>query len=121
MAPSTTRRSNEPSYKETARLSRLGLRRGRHRSQPVPREPVPPKSVAGRHGRAPARPPARPGGPATGAGSQPVASAHTGGGADGMGVALGITGGVLVLLAGGAFLVNRRWPLPDLVRRRPRP
>ncbi|NEA80199.1 D-alanyl-D-alanine carboxypeptidase, partial [Actinospica acidiphila] len=48
-------------------------------------------------------------------------SAHTGGGADGMGVALGIAGGVVALLAGGVFLVNRRWPLPDLVRRRPRP
>lgn len=43
------------------------------------------------------------------------------GGTGGVGIALGITGGVLVLLAGAAFLVNRRWPLPDLVRRRPRP
>ncbi|MYS29247.1 D-alanyl-D-alanine carboxypeptidase, partial [Streptomyces sp. SID7804] len=50
-----------------------------------------------------------------------VVSAAAGGGTDGVGVALGIVGGVLVLLAGGAFLVNRRWPLPDLVRRRPRP
>ncbi|MEV7235798.1 D-alanyl-D-alanine carboxypeptidase [Streptomyces sp. NPDC051020] len=41
-------------------------------------------------------------------------------GSSGAGVALGIVGGVLVLLAGGVFLVNRRWPLPDLVRRRPR-
>ncbi|MER5971763.1 D-alanyl-D-alanine carboxypeptidase [Streptomyces sp. NPDC002055] len=32
----------------------------------------------------------------------------------------GITGGVLVALAGGALLVHRRWPLPDLVRRRSR-
>ncbi|WP_326738215.1 D-alanyl-D-alanine carboxypeptidase family protein [Streptomyces sp. NBC_01022] len=38
----------------------------------------------------------------------------------GVGIALGIVGGVLVLVAGAAFLVNRRWPLPDLVRRRPR-
>lgn len=38
----------------------------------------------------------------------------------GVGIALGIAGGVLVLLAGGVFLVNRRWPLPDLVRRLPR-
>ncbi|WP_399131470.1 D-alanyl-D-alanine carboxypeptidase family protein [Streptomyces sp. ITFR-16] len=42
-------------------------------------------------------------------------------GSGGVGIALGITGGVLVLLAGAVFLVNRRWPLPDLVRRRPRP
>nr|WP_202542707.1 DUF5136 domain-containing protein [Streptomyces sp. SID2563] len=42
-------------------------------------------------------------------------------GSGGVGIALGIVGGVLVLLAGGVFLVNRRWPLPDLMRRRPRP
>ncbi|MFE7466371.1 D-alanyl-D-alanine carboxypeptidase family protein [Streptomyces sp. NPDC057499] len=47
-----------------------------------------------------------------------TAAAEQGGG--GAGVALGITGGVLVLLAGGVFLVNRRWPLPDLMHRRPR-
>nr|WP_242329409.1 DUF5136 domain-containing protein [Streptomyces formicae] len=40
-------------------------------------------------------------------------------GSSGVGVALSITGGVLVLLAGAVFLVNRRWPLPDLVRRLP--
>ncbi|MYX46423.1 D-alanyl-D-alanine carboxypeptidase, partial [Streptomyces sp. SID89] len=50
-----------------------------------------------------------------------VASATTGGGSRGMGIALGIAGGAVVLLAAAAFLVNRRWPLPDLVRRRPRP
>jgi serine-type D-Ala-D-Ala carboxypeptidase (penicillin-binding protein 5/6) len=50
----------------------------------------------------------------------PVAAAGTGtgGGSGGAGVALGISGGVVVLLAAGAYLVNRRWPLPDLVRRR---
>ncbi|MEU1490164.1 D-alanyl-D-alanine carboxypeptidase family protein [Streptomyces sp. NPDC005775] len=42
------------------------------------------------------------------------------GGSGGAGIALGITGGVLVLLAGAVFLVNRRWPLPDLMRRLPR-
>ncbi len=40
-------------------------------------------------------------------------------GSGGVGIALGITGGVLVLLAAGAFVVHRRWPLPDLVRRLP--
>ncbi|MER5742332.1 D-alanyl-D-alanine carboxypeptidase [Streptomyces sp. NPDC002225] len=48
-------------------------------------------------------------------GSKTVAAEQDGGG---VGVALGIAGGALVLLAGGAFLVNRRWPLPDLMRRR---
>ncbi len=50
-----------------------------------------------------------------------MASASAADGSSGIGTALGITGGVLVLLAGGAFLINRRWPLPDLVRRRARP
>ncbi|MFD7875491.1 D-alanyl-D-alanine carboxypeptidase family protein [Streptomyces sp. NPDC059766] len=48
---------------------------------------------------------------------KPVASAPSGG-SGGMGIALAISGGLLVFLAAGAFLVNRRWPLPDLMRRR---
>lgn len=54
-------------------------------------------------------------------GSSPAtkAAGATGGGG-GIGIALGIAGSVLVLLAGAVFLVNRRWPLPDLVRRLPR-
>nr|WP_262006941.1 DUF5136 domain-containing protein [Streptomyces sp. FIT100] len=47
------------------------------------------------------------------------ASTASDSGSSGVGVALSITGGVLVLLAGAVFLVNRRWPLPDLVRRLP--
>ncbi|WP_267243015.1 D-alanyl-D-alanine carboxypeptidase family protein [Streptomyces sp. PR69] len=40
----------------------------------------------------------------------------------GIGIALAVTGGALVVVAAGVFLVNRRWPLPDRVRRRnPRP
>nr|WP_202513803.1 MULTISPECIES: DUF5136 domain-containing protein [unclassified Streptomyces] len=54
-----------------------------------------------------------------GAGAAQAAAATDG--SSGAGIALGIAGGVLVLLAGGVFLVNRRWPLPDLMRRRPRP
>ncbi|CAL9453316.1 hypothetical protein SUDANB130_02478 [Streptomyces sp. enrichment culture] len=110
--------SNEV-YKETARLFDWGFAAA-GKVQPVG-ELVPPKSVE--EANAAAGPSASPGqaGGGTGAGAKPVASAHTGGGADGMGVALGIAGGVVVLLAGGVFLVNRRWPLPDLVRRRSRP
>ncbi|MFF0207533.1 D-alanyl-D-alanine carboxypeptidase family protein [Streptomyces althioticus] len=110
--------SNEV-YKETARLFDWGFAAA-GKVQPVG-ELVPPKSVE--DANAAAGPSASPGqaGGGTGAGAKPVASAHTGGGADGMGVALGIAGGVVVLLAGGVFLVNRRWPLPDLVRRRSRP
>lgn len=55
------------------------------------------------------------------AGTKPVAGATAGNGAGGAGVAAGIAAGVLVLLAGGAYLINRKWPLPDLVRRRTRP
>uniref|UniRef100_A0AAU3GS87 DUF5136 domain-containing protein n=1 Tax=Streptomyces sp. NBC_01401 TaxID=2903854 RepID=A0AAU3GS87_9ACTN len=41
-------------------------------------------------------------------------------GSGGIWTALSIAGGALVVLAAGVFLVNRRWPLPDLVRRLPR-
>ncbi|MFF7766444.1 D-alanyl-D-alanine carboxypeptidase family protein [Streptomyces massasporeus] len=110
-------------YKETARLFDWGFKAA-GKVQPVG-ELVPPK------GAAQAKPGANPsgeaggsgdgGGGTTGTGSKPVAGAPTEDGSSGIGTALGITGGVLVLLAGGAFLVNRRWPLPDLVRRRTRP
>ncbi|WP_432067335.1 D-alanyl-D-alanine carboxypeptidase [Streptomyces sp. C10-9-1] len=43
--------------------------------------------------------------------SDPVAAAQTG--SSGMGIALAVAGGVLILLAAAAFLVKRRWPLPD--------
>ncbi|CAM5530285.1 D-alanyl-D-alanine carboxypeptidase OS=Streptomyces glaucescens OX=1907 GN=SGLAU_20855 PE=4 SV=1 [Streptomyces glaucescens] len=85
---------------------------------------MPPKGAAPSDGRpgAPATAPAdtgEAGGAAAGGTSEaPVASATTENGSTGMGIALGIAGGLLVLLGGGAFLVNRRWPLPDLVRRR---
>lgn len=53
-----------------------------------------------------------------GPGTTKAAAATDGSG--GVGIALGIAGGALVLVAGAALLVNRRWPLPDLVRRLPR-
>ncbi|MEU3171449.1 MULTISPECIES: D-alanyl-D-alanine carboxypeptidase family protein [unclassified Streptomyces] len=111
-------------YKETARLLDWGFKAA-GKVDPVG-ELVPPRSAA----RTGARPgsgasPGEAGGAGEvapgAAGSQPVASAAAGSGAGGIGAALAVTGGVLALLAGGAFLVNRRWPLPDLVRRRPRP
>ncbi|MFE7167399.1 D-alanyl-D-alanine carboxypeptidase family protein [Streptomyces sp. NPDC057616] len=80
--------------------------------------------VAPRSAQASAQPGANPSGQAGGAGDAsgaPVASSTANGSAGGMGVALAIAAGVLVLLGAGAFLVNRRWPLPDLVRRRSRP
>nr|WP_093763426.1 MULTISPECIES: DUF5136 domain-containing protein [unclassified Streptomyces] len=46
-----------------------------------------------------------------------VAAAPAG---SGVWIALSVVAGVLVVLTAGVFLVNRRWPLPDLVRRLPR-
>ncbi|MFJ7148825.1 D-alanyl-D-alanine carboxypeptidase family protein [Streptomyces sp. NPDC100445] len=53
-------------------------------------------------------------------GAEAVVRASTGSGAGGAGIALAVAGGLLLLLGGGAFLVNRRWPLPELMRRRTR-
>ncbi|MFI9625428.1 D-alanyl-D-alanine carboxypeptidase family protein [Streptomyces sp. NPDC052042] len=49
--------------------------------------------------------------------SHAAGASVAGGGGGGAGVALGIATGVVVLVGGGGFLINRRWPLPDLVRR----
>ncbi|WP_443072345.1 D-alanyl-D-alanine carboxypeptidase family protein [Streptomyces sp. NBC_01485] len=109
-------------YKETAELFDWGFQAA-GKVTPVG-ELVAPKGAA----QASAQPAAHPSsgagsGQAGGAGAgnasgKPVASAVTDSGSRGVWIALAITGGLLVLLAGGAFLVNRRWPLPDLVRRR---
>ncbi|MFC8565674.1 D-alanyl-D-alanine carboxypeptidase family protein [Streptomyces sp. NPDC057245] len=104
-------------YKETARLFDWGFKAA-GKVQPVG-ELVGPKSAAGASPSAQASGEA--GGAGKGAAGEPVAGARAAGGSGGAGVAAGIAGGVLVLLAGGAFLVNRKWPLPDLVRRRTRP
>nr|WP_306964504.1 DUF5136 domain-containing protein [Streptomyces afghaniensis] len=120
-------------YKETARLFDWGFKAA-GKVQPVG-ELVPPKGAAQASSEPGANPSGEPGanpsgeaggsgsgsGGTAGTGSKPVASARAANGSSGIGIALGIAGGVLVLLAGGAFLVNRRWPLPDLVRRRTRP
>ncbi len=106
-------------YKETARLFDWGFQAA-GKVQPVG-ELVAPKSAA----QASAQPGANDAGEAGGAGeaeksSKSAVGASAASGSSGMGIALGIAGGLLVLLAGGAFLINRRWPLPDLVRRRGR-
>ncbi|MFJ6834465.1 D-alanyl-D-alanine carboxypeptidase family protein [Streptomyces sp. NPDC091209] len=110
-------------YKEAAQLLDWGFQAA-DKVQPVG-ELVPPKGVD-----TTAQPGAKAsGGASSGTGSgansanastKPVAAstAATKGGTSGIGVALGLTGGFLVLLTAGVFLVNRRWPLPDLMRRR---
>ncbi|MFI6371906.1 D-alanyl-D-alanine carboxypeptidase family protein [Streptomyces sp. NPDC050546] len=106
-------------YKETARLFDWGFKAA-GKVQPVG-ELVPPRSAAQGGDRPGANPSGEAGGSGdAGTGSKPVAGAAAADGSSGIGTALGITGGVLVLLAAGAFLINRRWPLPDLVRRRAR-
>ncbi|MFC9426500.1 D-alanyl-D-alanine carboxypeptidase family protein [Streptomyces sp. NPDC056987] len=112
MNPSST--ESHAVYQETARLLDWGFTAS-GKVKPVG-VLVPPKSA-----RTNASPNPTQVGSGDGAGHDggPVAAASSGG-TGGAGVALGITGGALVLLAGTAYLVNRRWPLPDLVRRRPR-
>ncbi|MCZ9346077.1 DUF5136 domain-containing protein [Streptomyces sp. TRM76130] len=105
-------------YKEAAQLFDWGFEAA-GKVEPVG-ELVAPKGVES------SASPAAGGGEAGGSGdavtgAAPVGAAAAAGGTGGIGTALGITGGALVLLAGAAFLVNRRWPLPDLVRRRDRP
>ncbi|MFJ8788165.1 D-alanyl-D-alanine carboxypeptidase family protein [Streptomyces sp. NPDC102462] len=115
-------------YKETAKLFDWGFAAA-GKVRPVG-ELVPPKSAVpagGQPGATASAAEAGGGGAAGGTadGGSPAkpAGASATGGSGGAGIALAITGGLLVLLSGGVFLINRRWPLPDLVRRRttPRP
>ncbi|MFE2379012.1 D-alanyl-D-alanine carboxypeptidase family protein [Streptomyces sp. NPDC059398] len=110
-------------YKEAARLLDWGFA-SEGKVTPVGELVAPGSSAAGQSGGA-----AKSGGAGhdgrdgagTGGtkGSAPAAGAQKGG-SSGMGTALAISAGALLLLAAGVFLVNRRWPLPDLVRRFPR-
>ncbi|WP_338058708.1 D-alanyl-D-alanine carboxypeptidase [Streptomyces mangrovisoli] len=103
-------------YKEAAKLLDWGFTAD-GKVTPVG-ELVPPKGAA----PASAQPGANPSGQAGGDGArspQPDAAGRPVR-SGGVGIALGVAGGVLALLAAGAYLVNRRWPLPDLMRRRPR-
>lgn len=106
-------------YKEAARLLDWGFA-ATGKVTPVG-ELVPPKSADTGTGTGKGAPAA--GNPASakgGSGSVTTKAAAATAGSGGAGIALGIAGGVLVLLAGAVFLVNRRWPLPDLMRRLPR-
>ncbi|MFE7410479.1 D-alanyl-D-alanine carboxypeptidase family protein [Streptomyces laurentii] len=106
-------------YKEAARLLDWGFA-AYGKVTPVG-ELVPPKSATPTGGASTGT------GSATGAGAGAGDSAAPGNAkhaaaaeksdSGGVGIALGVVGGVLVLLAGGAFLVNRRWPAASQGRR----
>ncbi|WP_260606526.1 D-alanyl-D-alanine carboxypeptidase family protein [Streptomyces sp. WAC08241] len=99
-------------YRETARLFDWGFA-ALGKVEPVG-ELVPPRSArTGTHASAGAAEPA-PGKNAPAQPVQAVAAGRTGG----VGTALAVAGGVLVLLAGAVFLVNRRWPLAVAAARR---
>ncbi|WP_330338211.1 D-alanyl-D-alanine carboxypeptidase family protein [Streptomyces sp. NBC_00557] len=103
-------------YKEAAKLLDWGFRAD-GKVTPVG-ELVPPKSAL------PSPAPSASDGKSEGRdgpGARPVAGSTARPGSRGVGTAAAIAGGALVLLAGAVFLINRRWPLPDLMRRRPRP
>ncbi|MER6701195.1 D-alanyl-D-alanine carboxypeptidase [Streptomyces fimicarius] len=108
-------------YKEAAHLLDWGFAAS-GKVTPIG-ELVPPKSVdtgtgtdtgTGGKGAAPAA-----GADQGSGGRAEAAHASAANGSSGVGIALAIVGGLLVLLAGGVFLVNRRWPLPGLTRRTP--
>ncbi|MFF6993640.1 D-alanyl-D-alanine carboxypeptidase family protein [Streptomyces sp. NPDC008313] len=104
-------------YRETASLFDWGFKAA-GKVRPVG-ELVPPR------GARPSTSPSAPAGANAAGGatsSKPVAAASSApAGSTGMLTALAIAGGALVLLAAGIYVINRRWPLPDLVRRRSRP
>ncbi|WEO95741.2 D-alanyl-D-alanine carboxypeptidase [Streptomyces sp. FXJ1.172] len=97
-------------YKETAKLFDWGFQAA-GKVSPVG-ELVPPKSAL------PSPAPSASAG-AAGSGAKSLTGAAAGSGR-GAGTAAAIAGGLVVLLAGAVFLINRRWPLPDLMRRRNR-
>ncbi|WP_393079162.1 D-alanyl-D-alanine carboxypeptidase family protein [Streptomyces sp. LN704] len=109
-------------YKEAAQLLDWGFKAA-DKVTPVG-ELVPPRSAdtSTQAGSDPSGGPSSTASAASGTGkgsTAPVAaSAGAKGRSSGAGIALAVAGGLLLLLVGSAFLVNRRWPLPDLMRRR---
>lgn len=99
-------------YKETARLLDWGFAAA-DKVEPVGQLVAP--ASAKRNAEGAAAPEKSPGGE-----KKKSEAAAAEGESSGLGIALAVTGGVLVLVGAGVFLVNRRWPLPDLVRRIPR-
>ncbi|MFI6642171.1 D-alanyl-D-alanine carboxypeptidase family protein [Streptomyces sp. NPDC050504] len=120
MNPSST--EGHAVYKETARLLDWGFAAA-GKVQPIG-ELVPPKSARTGGGASNGAPgtdkAAGDKGSDKGKGGKHQASVAADEDSSGVGIALAVLGGVLVLLAGGVFLLNRRRPLAGLLRRRPR-
>ncbi len=92
-------------YKEAARLLDWGFAAA-GKVKPVG-VLVPPKSAKTGSGTESGAPDTQDGGAA-----EPEGTGQAGAGSSsGAGIALAVTGGALVLLAGAVFLINRRWPL----------
>ncbi|MFJ4472201.1 D-alanyl-D-alanine carboxypeptidase family protein [Streptomyces sp. NPDC089424] len=103
-------------YKETARLFDWGFKAA-GKVEPVG-ELVPPRGAAGAESGATASASegaasgeAGGGSGSAGESGKPVASSTAGNASTGVGIALAVTAGLLALIAAGAVLVNRRWPL----------
>jgi serine-type D-Ala-D-Ala carboxypeptidase (penicillin-binding protein 5/6) len=99
-------------YKETQKLLDWGFAAA-DKVEPVG-ELVAPKSVMDE--AVPAQGSASPTPDGVGKGAEAAVAVKGAEGSGGVGIALGVTGGVLILVAGGVLLANRRWPL----RRQPR-
>ncbi|MET9546681.1 D-alanyl-D-alanine carboxypeptidase [Streptomyces sp. NPDC006627] len=97
-------------YKETERLFDWGFKAA-GKVEPVG-ELVAPKGATGAGKGAP-------GGDGKNGAAANMTHSADGGSGGGMGTALAIAGGVVVVLAGGVFLVRRRMPLPGQAGRRP--
>ncbi len=100
-------------YKETARLFDWGFKAAGNVT-PVG-ELVRPRSVESDSSNTGAAAPEKKNDKGSLKGAENAAAEQQG--SSGVGIALAITGGVLALIGAGVFVVNRRWPLPDLVRR----
>nr|WP_307537283.1 DUF5136 domain-containing protein [Streptomyces sp. V3I8] len=109
-------------YKETAKLLDWGFKAS-GKVSPVGELVAPKSADTGAQPGADASGEAGGSGEGRGAGdgsgsAKPVAASAHADGSNGAWTALAIAGGVLVLLAAGVFVINRRWPLPELMRRR---
>ncbi|QEU92296.1 DUF5136 domain-containing protein [Streptomyces kanamyceticus] len=107
MNPSST--ETHAVYKETERLFDWGFKAS-GKVDPVG-ELVAPKGASTGAGKG------APGSGGEGSGTENAAHASDNG-SNGMGIALGVTGGVLAVLAAGVFVIRRRLPLPGQAGRR---